>query len=732
MRIPFRNKNDKKQATDPLVEIVETVRNSSLFDASWYCQTYPDVVKDELDPADHYVRVGANEGRNPGPGFDTTWYFNENPDIVSTGYNPLFHYLAWGADEGRTPAARDGVEAFESAIRARRSGARGIYPYSQFDNLYSPSSLSLRGPELQQGLDPATQYERWVWLYDTLTEEDRSAIRFHVERFKRRPLISVVMPVYNTPPKLLQAAILSVRKQLYPDWELCIADDASTDPVVAKILNAQQKDDPRIKWVRRAQNGHISACTNSALDLATGDFVAFMDHDDLLPERALYEVAAQLDRNADLDLIFSDEDQIDNSGRRHTPTFKGAWNPELMLSYNQINHLSVYRRSVIERIGGLRVGFEGSQDYDLALRAMRVVDAKRIQHIPAVLYHWRRDADDPAFSEAFLERCIQSARRSLAEYLSETGQHGVVSAHPTIAMWHRVKRDLPEPPPRVSIIVPTRDKPELIGRCIDGLLHRTDYGAMEILIVDNETVDAEALALLDGFKADSRVRVLPYHAPFNYSAMNNFAARQARGDYLLLLNNDVDVIEPHWLAEMMALVVLDEVGAVGAKLLYPDGRVQHAGVILGPGGVAGHYFDRADRDEPGYAGRALVPQQVSAVTAACLLVRKALFEEVGGLDEVNLPVSFNDVDLCLRIGRKGYRNIWTPYAELFHHESASRGSDARPEHAARVAREVAYMFSTWSDLLPNDPFYNPNLSLLYADFTLACPPRRARSWAASV
>ncbi len=761
MTFPFRGLRSRLRARlrptpapahDPLLDVIQKIKDSSLFDAPWYRETYPGVIPPEGDPVDHYVRVGAAEGRDPGPGFDTTWYCNRYPDVTAAGLNPLYHFLMTGQIEERRPLSNDGIEAFEAIATARAAGNRGFYAHSRIDHmlrdfkaldaelrrlreqvdnlLLLPAGVDGRRQELHDSLDPVLAYRRWVWLYDTITEEDRKAIEFHVERLAFGPLISIVMPVYNPTPKFLRAAITSVRNQIYPNWELCIADDASTDPIIANILAAASREDSRIKTVRREKNGHISACTNSALELATGEFVAFMDHDDLLREHALYEVAVALNREPALDLLYSDEDHIDDNGRRDSPTFKSQWNAELVLTYNLTNHLSVYRRSVVESLGGLRAGFEGSQDYDLLLRAMRVIEPGRIRHIPMVLYHWRRGADAPAYSEAFLDRCVGSARRAIAEYLEATGQKGSVGPHPTIPTWHRVRRDLPEPAPLVSIIVPTKDKPELIGRCVEGLLARTDYPAMEILIVDNGTTDTEALTLLSRFKADGRVRVLPYPAPFNYSAINNFAVREAKGEFLLLLNNDIDVIEPHWLSEMVCLAVPKDVGAVGAKLLYPDGLVQHAGVILGTGGVAGHYFQMLDRSDVGRGGRAAVPTEVSAVTAACLLVRKTVFDQVGGFDDVNLPVSFNDVDLCLRIGREGYRNIWTPYAELFHHESASRGPDDHPAQAARVKREVAYMFKTWNELLPNDPFYNPNLSLLDGDFRLACPPRRARTWVA--
>jgi len=573
------------------------------------------------------------------------------------------------------------------------------------------------------------RYRRWVQEFDTLAPDDRAAIRTHIGQLTWRPLISVIMPVYNPQKKVLREAIESVRHQLYPDWELCIADDASSAPHVTEILREFAYIDQRIKWLRRPHNGHISAASNSALTLATGEFVALMDHDDLLSERALYEVAAALNEDRQLDILYSDEDQIDAKGRRSSPYFKTDWNIDLLLGHNMISHLGVYRRSLVTKVGGFREGFEGSQDYDLALQCADAISPGRIRHIPSILYHWRRAYGPASYSEARLAQCAEAARRAIADHLMRRGEKADVLPHPEVPIWSRVKRKLPDPAPLVSLVVPTRDRSDLLRTCMEGVLERTSYPALEVLIVDNDSVEAATLDLFEELQADSRVRVLKYHGAFNFSAANNFAVAQARGSIIGLINNDIEIIHADWLNEMVSFVHLNEVGAVGAKLMYPDGMVQHGGVVLGVGGVANHFNHLLSAADPGYFGRNVFVSGVSAVTAACLLIRKTVYEEVGGFNEVDLPVAFNDVDFCLRVMSAGYRNVWTPHAKLCHHESASRGSDMMPENITRYRREIDYMRKTWGDRLERDPFYNINLSLEPGElFKVAIPPRAAAFW----
>ena len=485
--------------------------------------------------------------------------------------------------------------------------------------------------------------------------------------------------------------------------------------------------DRRIKWARRESNGNISAASNSALALATGEFVALMDHDDVLPAHALYEVAVELNAHPDADLIYSDEDKIDDHGRRHSPYFKTDWNPELLLSQNMVCHLGVYRRSLIEKVGGFRPGYEGSQDYDLALRAATATRADKIKHIPAVLYRWRDG--ESRFSERQLERCIDSARRAKRDYFVARKEAAEVEENPLLPNYDRVRHPLPARPPLVSLIVPTRNRHDLLGPCIEGLLNRTTYQLIEIIIIDHQSDDSDTLALLKRLSMDERVRILRYEGPFNYSDMNNKAVAQARGEIIGLINNDVDVIEPSWLSEMVSLAVLPENGAIGAKLLYANERVQHGGVVLGWG--PDHAHTNAERSDAGYFGRLALISNVSAVTGACLILRKSLFEEVGGLNATDLMVAYNDVDLCLKIRARGYRNVWTPFALLYHREFASRGNDAAPDKIDRANRELDYLRKRWGAALEVDPYFNVNLWLQNPSFVLAFPPRRVKPWRAA-
>jgi lipopolysaccharide biosynthesis protein/GT2 family glycosyltransferase len=586
---------------------------------------------------------------------------------------------------------------------------------------------------IQEVVQPENQFEGnrdysdWVRLYDTIDNDDRAAITAAIGQMRDRPLISVVMPVYNTPEPYLRAAIDSVRQQLYPNWELCIADDASTAPHVRTVLEHLRAIDPRIKVCYRSENGHISVASNSALALATGRFIALLDHDDVLPEHALYMVAAILNSDPEVDLIYSDEDKIDENCQRYDAYFKSDWNLDLMLSQNMFSHLGVYRRDLVMQIGGFRQGYEGSQDYDLVLRAQSRTTPARIRHIPHILYHWRAIPGSEALGTGAKPYALDTARRAIASYHMECGVMAEVVAgrHPA---FHRTQHALPQPAPRTTIIIPTRDRVDLLRVCVDGLLHRTDYPDLEVLIVDNQSKEAASHHYFKQLEQDARVHILSYNAPFNFSAINNFAVARATGSLLCFLNNDVEVITRDWLTEMASHALRPEIGAVGALLYYPDGRIQHGGVIVGLPEVAVHAHFGLARGDYGYFGRAAVVQNVSAVTAACLVMRKTVFDEVGGLNETDLAVAYNDVDLCLRLGEAGYRIVWTPHAELFHHESASRGPDTDSDNAERFSAEVGYMSRRWRHILDRDPYYNPNLRLSGGKSGLAFPPGIAKPW----
>lgn len=565
-------------------------------------------------------------------------------------------------------------------------------------------------------------YQEWIKHFDKLTDNKRQELLSSVENFASKPLISIVMPTYNAKPEWLIEAIESVRNQIYPYWELCIADDASTDTKVREILKQYNEIDERIKVVFRHLNGHISVASNSALELAKGEWIALMDHDDLLSEHALYWVADAINSNHDIRIVYSDEDKIDEKGTRQNPYFKCEFNRSLFYSHNMISHLGVYQSDLIKKVGGFRAGYEGAQDHDLALRCIEQIDESQIHHIPRVLYHWRVHFDSTAGGADAKPYAMRAGERALTEHFQRLSIAANVNyQHPG----YRVRYELPEQLPLVSLIIPTRNGLALIKTCVESIRHKTTYQNYEIIIVDNASDDSECLAYFKKLTHDSssRIRVLRDERPFNYSALNNRAVQQANGEIIGLINNDIEVIEPDWLSEMVSHVIQPDVGAVGAKLLYPDNTVQHSGVVMGVGGVAGHAFKHFHMSDIGYFSRACVVNDFSAVTAACLLVMRKNFEMVNGLNEQELTVAFNDVDFCLRLKERGLRNVFTPFARLYHHESATRGMEDNPEKKARFNKEVSYMRNRWGKYLINDPCYSPNLTIEHEDFSLAWPPR---------
>lgn len=610
----------------------------------------------------------------------------------------------------------NGLRAF---LRRNSAVRRRLMPILRYSSRYW---------RIQPADSTAADYRKWVAAFDTLDDSDRAAIRNHITKLAAGPVISVVMPVYNTPESYLRAAITSVRAQLYPHWELCIADDASLSPHVATVLQQAAAADGRIRWIRRATNGHISAATNTALTLASGAWVALMDHDDILPEHALYMLAVEMAEHPDAQIIYSDEDRIDDNGVRSSPYFKPDFDSDLLLGQNVFNHLTAWRRELLQQLGGLRLGFEGSQDHDLALRAAACVKPGQIRHIPAVLYHWRRPSASVSFSESDLASCADASRRAVREHLIDRGVRAVIVPAPLAPNYNRVIWPVPEPAPLVSVIIPTRDRVELLAGCIDGLLNRTNYPAIEVLIVDNDSRSSEAQEYFTRIQADGRVRIIAAPGPFNYADLNNRAAARARGKVLLLLNNDIKVIDGGWLRELVSHAMRHDVGAVGAKLLYADGRLQHGGIVLGVGGVACHYRTGDRRNSAGPFGWLALARQTSALTGACLALRRSVYHEVGGLDAENLAIAFNDVDLCLRIQARGYRIIWTPAAELYHLESASRGLDLTGKNVERFHRETEVMVRRWGGALQSDPCWNLNLSLDNAYGVPAWPPRQEKLW----
>lgn len=600
-----------------------------------------------------------------------------------------------------------------------------------FERHFTLDRFATRFAELLQGLrnDPlktrsaSITYQNWIDRFDTPTRSDAIALRRRLRALRRHPVISVLLPVYNPELKILEAAITSIERQLYEHWELCIADDASTDPEVRPFLEGVAARDQRIKLIFREQNGHISACSNSALGLATGEWCSLLDQDDVLAEHALAWVALEIEEHTEAGLIYSDEDKIDAAGLRSNPFFKPDWNPELFLGQNFINHLGVYRTDLLRAIGGFREGFEGSQDYDLALRCLERLKPAQVRHIPRILYHWRAVAGSLAAVADAKPYAKEAARRAIGDHLRRVGISGQAEACPENAESHRVVYELADPPPLVSIIIPMRDRVDLIERCVTTIREQTDYPSIEFVVVDNGSIEPAALRFLRTMEQEMAAQVIRDDGSFNFSRLINRGAAAARGEVLAFVNNDIEATERGWLREMVSHAVRQGVGAVGARLWYPNGTLQHGGVVVGLGGVAGHAFPGVPRGHAGYFNRAWLQQNCSAVTGACMVLCRGVFEGAGGFDEVNLAISFNDIDFCLRLRAAGLQNVWTPYANLVHHESASRGHQRAPEEQAQFVREAAYMQRKWGTELRYDPFYNPNLSLNMPGFELAVPPR---------
>lgn len=560
--------------------------------------------------------------------------------------------------------------------------------------------------------NPAEVYNRWIQR----NESDSQALKLQradEHEFSYRPLISVLVPVYNTDKTVLKKMLKSVFKQTYSHWELCIVDGASTEKHVRSLLNKFSQKDRRVKVKYLNANLGISENSNEALKMAEGQFIALLDHDDELSPDALYENVSLLNRQPDADMIYSDEDKLNLQGGRCEPYFKPDWAPDFFSSSMYTCHLGVYRTALIKQIGGFRKEFDGAQDWDLVLRLSE--KSNKIYHIPKILYHWRQTENSTALSLDTKDYAKEVQIKAVSEHFNRLNIKAEVTEG-LAGNLLRVRRVL-SVKPKVTIIIPTRDKVELLKTCVSSIQKLSTYENYEILIVDNNSTEPETLKYFKESLEDNKITVVDYSSHFNFAAINNFAVTQATGDLLLFLNNDTEVISPGWLEAMVEHALRPEVGVVGARLLYSDNTVQHAGVIIGVGGVAGHSHKHLPNDHPGYFSRAKAIQNLSAVTAACMMVRKDIFNELGGFNE-SLAVAFNDIDFCLRVRQKELLVIYTPYAELYHHESISRGSDSSPENAKRFQREVEYMLDYWKDALLYDPYYSPNLTLEKEDFSL--------------
>ena len=546
-------------------------------------------------------------------------------------------------------------------------------------------------------------YKKWMRNCEKI---DEPQIRKEMEMFEYRPLFSICVPVYNVEEKWLRKCISSVENQYYDHWQLCLADDCSTDQRVRDILQEYEKKDDRIRVVYRTENGHISEATNSAVNIAEGEFIVLMDNDDELSPDALFEAAKLLQRHKTADVIYSDSDKLTESGERVDPYFKPDYCPDTLLSYNYISHLGIYRKSLVDQVGGFRKGVEGSQDYDLLLRITELTD--RVYHIPKILYHWRVIEGSTASGVGQKNYAYLAGEKVLQDAIRRRGYHAKVQRLDRILCYNVAF--YPTQKHLISIIIPTKDKADVLERCLESIYNKTKGQDYEIIVVDNNSEEQETFDLFTKYEKKGNFRVLKQPIPFNYSRLNNEAVKEAKGDLLLFLNNDVEVITADWLTLMAGEAEREEIGAVGVKLLYPDNTVQHAGVVLGILGIAGHMGLGKDRDDNGYMSHLAVRRNYSAVTAACMMVRKEVFEQVGGFEE-KIAVAFNDIDFCMKVRKEGYRNIFLADVLLYHYESLSRGLEDSPEKIARFNSEVSYMQEKWGELLLHDDCYNCNFDL---------------------
>lgn len=548
-------------------------------------------------------------------------------------------------------------------------------------------------------------YEKW-FKANKATKEQLELQR--KKKFQYEPKISIIVPTYKTPKKFLKEMIDSVVEQTYTNWELCIGDGSADDISVKEVLEQYAKKDSRIKYDVLKENLGISGNTNAALALATGDFIALLDHDDLLAPNALYEVVRRINKYEDVDVVYTDEDKISMDLKSHfQPHFKPDFNIDLLRSNNYICHFFVARKTVVDKVGGFRSEYDGSQDYDFIFRCTQ--EARRIEHIAKILYYWRMHKNSVAENPESKMYAFEAGKKAIEDNLRVNGLKATVS-HTKYLGFYRVKYDVKDSP-LVSIIIPNKDEKSSLKQCIDSILEKTTYSNYEIIVVENNSTCKEIFEYYNEIEKNEKIKVVMWKDEFNYSAINNYGVNNSNGEFIILLNNDTQIITPDWIEVMLGECQREDVGIVGAKLLYPDNTVQHAGVIIGLGGIAGHAMVDIEKDEPGYFAKALIQQDLSAVTAACLMVKRKVFDEVGGLEE-KLKVAFNDVDFCLKVREKGYLIIFEPNVLLYHYESKSRGAENTLEKISRFEGEIAYMEKEWKKILKNgDPYYNPNLSL---------------------
>lgn len=646
--------------------------------------------------------------------FESTWYYR-----LGRHWQRFKNLLRGGEKRGGKAFAWLRRIVFMVSAKGRRIVRRFLKKV--FRTLYvmleeGPVTIIVGEQAAALATVPSDPYAHWRHLNDP-RPADLKTWKEEALLFPYKPLISIVVPTYNTPLQFLEELVKSIENQIYDNWELCIADDASTDKELLNYLRKLALGNPeKIKIFFRETNGHISACTNSALQLTSGEFCALVDHDDVLAPDALFHVVRTLNLHPGTDLIYTDEDKINEEGQRFMPHFKPQWCPDSFLSRNYLGHLVVVRTALLREIGGFREGFEGSQDYDMLLRLTERTQA--IRRIPRVLYHWRVHKKSAADSEEAKPYAYMAARKALMEALERRGEPAEVDYLPGFRGYDirfKLRR-----PGAVSIIIPTYNQTKVTTTCVESIFQKTRYRDFTIHLLSNNSTDRALFKAAERWqqKYGERFRFHECNYPFNFSRLMNDGARLSSGDYLLLLNNDTEVTDGQWLENMMAMAQRPSVGCVGVKLIYPNNTIQHAGVIIGLGGAAGHAFTHIPKDAPGYFNYIQSINNYSAVTAACLMVRREVFDQVGGFDE-DFSVEYNDVDFCLRVREAGYHNVYLPHVTLYHHESLTRGHPhLTGESYARHLKEIGLFKKRWQKYIDDDPCYSPNLSLGHHDFSL--------------
>ena len=575
---------------------------------------------------------------------------------------------------------------------------------------YGPKEFWIR---LHERFEPEeVPYGPWYEEYRPDIEELEKQKK---KKWKYQPKISIAVPAYKTPEKFLRQMMDSLLEQTYENWELCIANASPKDASMEYTLMEYARRDPRIRWKKLEENKGIAENTNEALDMAEGEYIGLLDHDDLLAPNALYEVAKVLEKEPDTEVLYTDEDKVRGEDLEHfQPHLKPDFNPDLLRSNNYICHFFVVKRSILEKTGGFRSEYDGAQDYDFIFRCTE--EAGKIRHIPEILYHWRTHEASTADNPESKLYAFEAGKRAIEANLKRSGLVGTVTQTKDYG-FYRVKYPVAGNP-LVSIIIPNKDAREDLEKCINSILGRSTYSNYEILIVENNSTSQEIFDYYKQLSEMPKIRLLRWKKEFNYSAINNFAAAKAKGDYLLFLNNDTEVITPDWIEEMLGFAQRKDTGIVGAKLYYGNDTIQHAGTVIGIGGIAGHMFTDMPRERSGYMHKASIIQDLSAVTAACMMIKKQIFDQVQGFEEA-LSVAFNDVDLCLRVRQLDYLVVYDPYVELYHYESKSRGAEDSKEKVRRFQSEIEFMRCRWEKLLKaGDPYYNKNLSLTKWNYSL--------------